>query len=42
MFDAVTERADDSNVIIKAAAVADYRPAEVADNKVKKIGRAHV
>jgi len=36
MFDAVTERADDSNVIIKAAAVADYRPAEVADNKVKK------
>ncbi len=36
MFDAVTARADDMDIIIKAAAVADYRPAEVADNKIKK------
>lgn len=36
MFDAVTARADDMDIIIKAAAVADYRPAEVAENKIKK------
>ena len=36
MFDAVTARAQDADIIIKAAAVADYRPATVADNKVKK------
>ena len=36
MFDAVTCRADDQDVIIKAAAVADYTPAVVSDEKVKK------
>ena len=36
MFDAVTERAEDFDVIVKAAAVADYTPAETADNKLKK------
>ena len=36
MFEAVTSRADQQDMIIKAAAVADYRPAAVADEKVKK------
>lgn len=36
MFGAVTGRAGEQDVIIKAAAVADYRPAEVADGKIKK------
>ena len=36
MFDAVTSRAADMDFIFKAAAVADYTPAEVADEKVKK------
>ncbi len=36
MFDAVTSRAPEQDMIIKAAAVADYRPAEVSDQKVKK------
>lgn len=36
MFRAVTERADSMDVIIKAAAVADYTPVSVADNKIKK------
>lgn len=36
MFEAVTSRAGDADIIIKAAAVADYRPAQVADNKIKK------
>ncbi len=36
MFEAVTSRADQQDVIVKAAAVADYRPAHVADNKIKK------
>ena len=36
MFDAVTARAPEMDIIIKAAAVADYRPAAVADNKIKK------
>ena len=36
MFDAVTSRADTQDVIIKAAAVADYTPAVVSDEKVKK------
>lgn len=36
MFDAVTERAPEMDIIIKAAAVADYRPAEVATEKIKK------
>ena len=36
MFDAVTSRAADMDIIIKAAAVADYTPLEYHDNKVKK------
>ena len=36
MFDAVTSRAADMDVIIKAAAVSDYTPASVADSKMKK------
>ena len=40
MFDAVTSRAPDQDIIIKAAAVADYRPATVAEDKIKKSGTA--
>ena len=36
MYDAVTARASQADLIIKAAAVADYTPAAVADNKIKK------
>ena len=36
MFEAVTSRAADMDVIIKAAAVSDYTPASVADSKMKK------
>jgi phosphopantothenoylcysteine decarboxylase/phosphopantothenate--cysteine ligase len=36
MFKAVTERADKQDIIIKAAAVADFRPLQVADQKMKK------
>ena len=36
MFDAVTSRSDSQDIIIKSAAVADYRPINVADNKIKK------
>ena len=36
MFMAVTEKAPDCDIIIKAAAVADYTPVTVADSKVKK------
>lgn len=36
MFDAVTSRSKDMDIIIKAAAVADYRPATVSEEKVKK------
>ena len=36
MFDAVTSNAPEMDYIFKAAAVADYTPAEYADNKVKK------
>ena len=36
MFEAVTSRAPEMDIIIKAAAVADYRPVEIADNKIKK------
>ena len=36
MYDAVMAHADTADIIIKAAAVADYRPASVADNKIKK------
>lgn len=36
MFDAVTRLAPDMDIIIKAAAVADYTPQTVADSKIKK------
>ncbi|MGN0335378.1 MAG: bifunctional phosphopantothenoylcysteine decarboxylase/phosphopantothenate--cysteine ligase CoaBC [Lachnospiraceae bacterium] len=36
MYEAVTDRAPLQDIIIKAAAVADYTPAEVASEKVKK------
>ena len=36
MFDAVTTRAADMDIIIKSAAVADYTPATTADSKMKK------
>ena len=36
MFDAVTAVSDAQDIIIKAAAVADYRPVNVSDEKVKK------
>jgi phosphopantothenoylcysteine decarboxylase/phosphopantothenate--cysteine ligase len=36
MFRAVTERSADMDVIIKAAAVADYTPETVSDSKMKK------
>ena len=36
MFDAVTGRQADNDMIIKAAAVADYRPLHTAEEKIKK------
>ena len=36
MFDAVTERAPSCDIVIKAAAVADYTPLETAEGKLKK------
>ena len=36
MFDAVTSVSFEQDIIIKAAAVADYRPANVYEDKVKK------
>lgn len=37
MFDAVTEVAGEQDIIIKAAAVADYTPVSVAGEKIKKM-----
>lgn len=36
MFQAVKDRLDTTDLLIKAAAVADYRPAQVAQEKMKK------
>lgn len=36
MYEAVMAHKDEQDIIIKAAAVADYTPAEVSDEKVKK------
>ncbi len=36
MYEAVTSRFDTMDVLVMAAAVADYRPATVADDKIKK------
>ncbi len=38
MYEAVIERSDRMDIIIKAAAVADYRPANVSEEKMKKTG----
>ncbi|RYM07226.1 bifunctional phosphopantothenoylcysteine decarboxylase/phosphopantothenate--cysteine ligase CoaBC [Sporolactobacillus sp. THM7-7] len=36
MFDALTRRFSDADAVVKAAAVADYRPAEISLGKIKK------
>lgn len=36
MFNAVVKESEDADVIIKSAAVADYRPVTVSDEKIKK------
>ncbi len=36
MFEAVKDEFPDSDIIVMAAAVADYRPAQVSDEKIKK------
>ncbi len=36
MFEAVAERAAETDIVIKAAAVADYTPADYSDQKIKK------
>jgi phosphopantothenoylcysteine decarboxylase/phosphopantothenate--cysteine ligase len=36
MRDAVVARFDDADVVVKAAAVADFKPKDVADGKIKK------
>ena len=38
MFEAVAARLNDTDILINAAAVADYRPAHVAEDKIKKTG----
>lgn len=42
MFEAVTAESDSADIIIKAAAVADYRPATVAEDKIKKKDNAEM
>lgn len=36
MYEAVMKRKDEQDIIIKAAAVSDYTPAQVSDEKIKK------
>ncbi len=36
MYEAVMEYAPQSDILVKAAAVADYRPAQISDEKIKK------
>lgn len=36
MFEAVTARAGEQDIIVKAAAVADYRPSKIEEQKMKK------
>ncbi|MBK7551185.1 MAG: bifunctional phosphopantothenoylcysteine decarboxylase/phosphopantothenate--cysteine ligase CoaBC [Syntrophaceae bacterium] len=40
MRDAVMQNLKDATVVIKSAAVADYRPADFSDSKIKKTDRA--
>lgn len=37
MYEAVIQNYDDAAIVVKAAAVADYRPAEVGTQKIKKM-----
>ena len=39
MYDAVTGLAQGADIVVKAAAVADYRPETVSENKIKKSDR---
>lgn len=38
MYEAVTARSNEMDIVIKSAAVADYRPKNVSDEKIKKSG----
>ena len=38
MYEAVVSRSRDMDIIIKAAAVADYRPKTISSEKIKKSG----
>ena len=42
MYDAVLARLHDATAFIGCAAVADFRPAQKADNKLKKLGRTNL
>ncbi len=42
MYDAVLSRLNDVTVFIGCAAVADFRPAQKAENKIKKLGRTRI
>ncbi len=42
MYDAVLARLNDTTAFIGCAAVADFRPAQKADNKIKKLGRTNL
>lgn len=42
MYDAVRGRLPEATVFIGCAAVADFRPAQKADNKIKKLGRTNI
>ncbi len=42
MYDAVLDRLTDATVFIGCAAVADFRPAQKAENKIKKLGRTTI
>lgn len=41
MYEQVTDRFPQTDITIKAAAVADFRPAQVAEEKIKKSGEGH-
>lgn len=36
MYNAVTSEFENTDIVIKAAAVADFRPKRIADDKLKK------
>ncbi|MCR5546646.1 MAG: bifunctional phosphopantothenoylcysteine decarboxylase/phosphopantothenate--cysteine ligase CoaBC [Lachnospiraceae bacterium] len=39
MYEAVTKKFEESDIVVKAAAVADFTPKEVCSDKIKKAGR---